>query len=427
MSQTNSATGVVRDLRGVTWTLEAEAAPAAESLVSAWVGHRRDVRARLDALLAADDRAALGLCARGFAIALQGRRASRPAIAALVDQARASIAHRGATPSERALARSLEHLAVGEPRQAAAVLDDHLAGCPLDLFALKLAHALHFLIGDTARLAASVLGALPHWTPGVPGRGFVLGCASFARIEEGALEAAERLGREAIDEEPADAWGRHAVGHALAAAGRREEGIAWLAAGRDLLPSLGNFGGHLAWHEALLLTEVGRADEALTLHREHVAPWLPQDDYRDLSNGAVLVPRLRALLPAHEGELAEQARALAERASLRCGDHGSPFADVHAVLALAAVDLPEARRYVHSMTNDDQSDWAGRVGREVACAVARAIVALREGAPSHAAALLRASAPGWHRIGGSRIQRSVLEALLEEATARASAVEEAAE
>lgn len=426
MSQSNSATGVVQDRRGVAWTLMDEVLPLQEALVASWVGHRRDVRERLDALLAADDGAVLGLCARGFALALQGRRASRGAIEALVSRARTSIALRGATESELALVRSLERVAAGWPHEAAAVLDAHLERTPLDLFALKLAHALHFLIGDTERLAASVLRALPRWDPAAPGRAFVLGCAAFAHVERGALEAAERLGRQAIDTDPTDAWGRHAVGHALAAAGRRDEGIAWLAGGRDLLPTLGNFGGHLAWHEALLLTEAGRPEEALALHRAHVAPWLPADDYRDLSNGAVLVPRLRAALPAHDALLRSDAEALAARALARCGDHGSPFADVHAVLALAAVDLPAARRYVRSMTTGEADDWAGAVGRDVAVPIANAIVALAEGAPGHAAALLTSSAARWPRLGGSRIQRSVLDALLYEATRRA-AVTEAAE
>jgi hypothetical protein len=319
---------------------------------------------------------------------------------------------------------ALDQVVLGRPERAAAVLDAHVAAQPLDLFALKLDHALHFLVGDTAGLARAILGALGHWRDDVPGAGFVHGCAAFAHVEAGDPEAAERAGRRAVELEPTDAWGRHAVGHVLAGTGRLEEGAAWLADGRSLLPSLGNFGGHLAWHEALLLTELGRPMPALALHDEHVAPWLGMGDYRDLANAAVLLPRLSRALPDAIAVEARQ-RAVAEHAASRCGDHGSPFADVHAVLALAAVDVVGARRFVRSMEASDERDWAGEVGREVALPVARAIVALAEGAPAHAASLLAQARPAWQRIGGSRIQRATLDGLL--ADARRAAQAEAAE
>jgi hypothetical protein len=56
----------------------------------------------------------------------------------------------------------------------------------------------------------------------------VLSCRSFAHEECGDYAIAEPAGRAAIEIDPGDVWGTHAVAHIMEMQGRYTEGIAWL-------------------------------------------------------------------------------------------------------------------------------------------------------------------------------------------------------
>uniref|UniRef100_UPI0019547FED hypothetical protein n=1 Tax=Enterobacter hormaechei TaxID=158836 RepID=UPI0019547FED len=84
---------------------------------------------------------------------------------------------------------------------------------PRDLLAFKLSHALRFMGGDRAGMLAASTRFERRWSAATPGFGFVLGCHAFAIEETGDYATAERLGRRAVEIEPDDAWGIHAVSH----------------------------------------------------------------------------------------------------------------------------------------------------------------------------------------------------------------------
>lgn len=408
-------TGATSDLRDIAWTGDETAVRAIERVTHGLLAHRRDTAEALEALLAHDPGSTFGHAIRGFATWLLMRTEHAPTVQRALGAAEDSLAARDGTDAERALVLALRALSRGRPLDAIAVLDARVEQAPTDLAAMKLGHALHFLVGDTEGLARTMESVITRMPRDLPGRGFALGCAGFARIERGEVEGGERLAREGVMLQPDDAWGAHAVAHALSTRLRPGDAAAWLVSCAPAMEHTNNFGGHLAWHEALCRLAIGEDERALALYDERVVTWLGRD-YRDFVNAITLLHRLR--LRGHD--VRTRLEVLAAEAEKRVGDHGSAFADTHHVLALAETGVDRARAFAASMraaaTERDTHD--ARVAREVGCDLADAIVALFETTPDarrHARDRFEHTREGWPRLGGSRLQRAIFTLLAREA------------
>lgn len=389
---------------------DAELAYAVASMTHGVLAHHADTSKRIDRVLAVDPGAAIGHAVRGLALCLQMRADLADAIAASLLRAEVALHERGGTDAEQSLVSALRAYAAGRPVEALGALDARLVRAPSDLLALKLGHALHFLIGDTAGLRRAVDAAVDAQPEDLVGRGFALGCQAFARIECGEIDEGERIGRKAVERQPDDAWGVHSVAHALATRHQSREGIAWLRACASGLTGMNNFGGHVAWHEALCHLELGESDAALAIYDTRIIVHLG-GDYRDVVNAATLLHRLR--VRGHD--VRDRAALLATHAMARRGDHGSAFADLHYLLAISEHDTAAARDFARSMraASVERTTHEADVARRVACDLADAILALREGARS--AHLFEATHAAWPALGGSRIQREIFDVLLHEA------------
>ena len=99
---------------------------------------------------------------------------------------------------------------------------------PRDVLAFRLAHFNNFWLGRPAEMRASVERVQPKWARDLPGYGTILSCHCFSLEECGDYAAAEPSGRAAIEIDPGDLWGTHAVAHIMEMQGRHAEGIAWL-------------------------------------------------------------------------------------------------------------------------------------------------------------------------------------------------------
>src|SRR5205814_9648459 len=127
--------------------------------------------------------------------------------------------------------------------------------------------------------------------PAVAGYGYLLGLHAFGLEETGDYRAAEREGRKAVEINPRDAWGVHAVAHVMDSEDRYREGIEWLSSLESHWNAANNFRYHLWWHRALMHLAQGELDEALALYDERM--WDPEsDEYLDLCNDAALLARL---------------------------------------------------------------------------------------------------------------------------------------
>ena len=319
------------------------------------------------------------------------------------ETARAAVGSKIATSGEQALVRAAEHAAAGHLLRAADCLDQRLAEQPRDLLALKLSHGLRFMSGDAAGMLRTTRRAVARLSPAAPGFGFALGCHAFALEENGDLAEAERVGRQAVQHEPFDAWGAHAVGHVYETTGQAGAGVAWLEQTRGMWSGCNNFAFHMAWHLALCQMAQGRMEAALELYDRHVRPQ-KTDDFRDIANAVSLLWRMR-----QEGiAVGDRWDELAVIARRRANDSSLVFALLHHLLtALAVGDRTTANAIVATIERSARSDArdqdrvAGQIGVKLASRFAGLPDANAQSAPR------RTDIEDVRRLGGSNAQRDV--------------------
>lgn len=417
MTPTHRSPCTRHDRRGVpVTTSHALAVDLLEDAIVGFVSHRRDTAERLERALEADPGLIPALCLRGFAYkALASQVFEREARESL-SAARESLAARGGSARETALVQALACWCGGNPLGATGALERALDLYPHDLLVFKLHHAISFIVGNASAMRAAAERVVPRWDSSMPGYAFVLGCYAFALEETFDPVAAERVGRAAVELEPSDAWGAHAVAHVLESQDRAREGLRFMDQVEPALAECNNFGGHLAWHRSLFHLQLGEHGAALALHDARIAGHLGRD-YRDTCNAATLLWRVQ-----NDGfDVGNRWVKLAELSRARIGDHGSAFADAHYALSLAAAgDIPGAREFVRSMraAATARIDHAAIVMRSVGVPLANAIVALHAGLASDAAEGLVAIEGELTRIGGSHAQRDVFALLTIEAALR---------
>lgn len=270
----------------------------------------------------------------------------------------------GGTAFERVLSSALDSASAGRLKRAAHHLEEHLVAHPEDLLAIKLAHALRFMTGQSGHMEKTSAGVLPSWSPAMPGYGFVLGCRAFALEEGGRLREAEVVGRLAFAHERDDFWALHAVAHVMEMSGRTREGRAWLGAVRQRWGVCGAFGQHLLWHLALFHLSDGDCEGALELYDAGIQP-ARDGDFRDFSNAVALLRRLEQ----HGVDVEGRWDMLHEIAYERRLDCTYAFASLHYLLALVgAGDDAGARECLAQMRRrsrgdaNDQSTVLARVG-----------------------------------------------------------------
>ena len=403
-------------MRGVALATQSEAACAAlDRAIDALAAHHLDAGDHLRAARAADPLLVLADVIEGFGAVLLGRRDLWPHARACHARAQAQTDALGAPPRESALCAALGAAACGDPLACIEHLDAATREAPRDLLAVKLSHAMLFVVGDSEGMRRRAELAASAFVAGVPGRDRVLGMLAFALVETGELERAGRVGREATHLARGDAWAAHAVAHVMEMRGRVREGEAWLSQNEDILEGCHNFRGHVHWHHALFELALGRADAALHRYDVEVAPYLGRGeelgrDYRDLANASSLLFRME-----RQGiGVADRWEHVADAAAAHWDDHGLAFADTHRVLALAGAGRhADAERLVASLRASmlQLPAHTRAVDADVGAPVAEATHALFCGDPQRAYALLSASRPQWPRLGGSLAQRDTYELL----------------
>ena len=242
--------------------------------------------------LAEDPEMALAHCLKGYFFMLFCVPALAVKAQSSLEAGRRSVAERGATNRERRHLDALDAWIRGEFGQAAAHLEAILAVHPRDILALKLAHYLHFYLGDNENQRDSIGRVLHAWDDTVDGYGYVLGMQAFALEESGAYDEAERS-REGLlwSATPSDLWAVHAVAHVMEMQDRRREGIAWVRESEPRLGECNNFGYHLWWHLALFHLELEEVEAVLRLYDEWMRVDL-SDEYLDICNATSMLWRL---------------------------------------------------------------------------------------------------------------------------------------
>ncbi len=404
---------MLRDGHGLTLTTtRKKAVVALEAATASLLGHRADMGGHLATALIADSGLVVAHVLAGFGARIQARAALDMTATRHLAAARAALLVRGGTARERMLVAALaawhEH---ADMPGAAAHLRHIVQTNPHDLLAIKLEHALRFMLGDAAGMRHALEEVAPAWTRDMAGHGFLLGLRAFAMEETGEAALAEHLGRAALAAEPNDLWAGHAVAHVLETDGRAREGLEWIDAMDAPIAAGGAFGRHLMWHAALFHLHLGQCDGALALLDSHIDAG-PAWDVRDFANTASLLWRLEA-----QGLKVGPARwdALAAVAESRLADGGMAFFDLHEVLALGSAGRRDSQRAkLRSMA--ERSTEVGEPQAEVladcALPVAEALAMAQAGAPGAAADILLSLRSGLRALGGSNAQRDLFERIL---------------
>ena len=410
-----------QDARGLALSTDSgEAARRFDAAIDSYLRYRTDVARLLDGALAADPGFALGHVLRGYLAMLSYKRANVSVAAAAL--ARAEAAAVRLSERERLHLQALRAWVDGRLWRMLEAWEAILADHPTDVLALRLSHFNYFWMGEAGAMRTSVLRAKEGWSENLPGYGTVLSCEAFAREECGEYRAAEAAGRAAVERDPADLWGTHAVAHVMEMEGRHRDGIAWLDALKDNWEGAAAIVHHLWWHRALYHYELGEHDTVLALYdqriRDLAAPLVQAmpDLYIDVQNGAAMLWRLeRAGI-----DVGTRWTELADKAETRIGDALSAFTQPHWMLALAATGRDAAAgRLVAALAEAGQAgDTLAAVHATVTAPVAAATLAHRRGDWARVVELLFPIRNDFHRLGGSHAQRDIFRQMLADAAAR---------
>jgi tetratricopeptide (TPR) repeat protein len=312
---------------------------------------------------------------------------------------------------ERAHLAAIDAWAAGEWRRAARILDDLLIRWPTDLLALVLGHQLDFFLGDAQNLRDRVGRSLDAFDPAHPHHGLVAGMHAFGLEECGHYEQAEAAGCYAVEANPDDVWGVHAVAHTYEMRGRVDDGIRFLRR-RDADWGDGNFlAVHNWWHLALYLLEAGRTADALAIYDTRVHHAGSQGVALEMVDASALLWRLFV-----DGEdTGDRFSILADAwASYAAAEPWYAFNDVHAVMALAGAGrTAEARAVIERLARvAAEPATPGASNHTMTSAVglpaSRAVLAFAEGRHHDVLADLLPIRAHLARFGGSHAQRDAL-------------------
>ncbi len=415
--------GVFADEWGNGWT--AASASAAEDFaraVTAYLGMRLEIGDHLKAALKADPDMPMAHIMKGYFGRFFATTPMEKMAAQAAQRARALVEEGDSSDQERAHLRALETWLDGEMEAAIAIWETILIDHPRDVMAIKLVQYNQFYLGEGRAMRDSLARVQHAWDEATPGYGFILGSYAFAYEESGLYEQADRLGRRAVEINPADIWAAHAVAHVCEMTSRPAEGERFLSGLEPHWDGVHNFRHHAQWHRGLFLLELGRYDAVLDHYDAKV--WTEDAvDYLDISNGAGLLWRL-----AEQGvDVGDRWKALADLSAARTDEHLLAFADAHFMQAL----LADGRDHEAAALRRSMAQAAGgpgsqaRVIREVGLALADAMMALSRGAPADAVAVLWPKRGELRHLGGSWAQRDFFDRLLVRAALDAGAHAEA--
>ena len=393
-----------RDKRGLEMTAADQAAvDAYDATIDAYLAQGRDTGELLKRLGDTDPDMVMGHVLRSYLFRL-------PAQVHLLPRAEKSLeAARAAAP--RANAREKLHIAAleawsaGDLRKCNATWDRIVIDYPHDIVAFRLAHFLHFYIGDLKKMRNSAVRTMPRWSEEVPGYGFMLGCHAFALEENGHYAEAEPLGRRAVAMNENDIWAGHAVAHVLEMTGRRRDGIQWVDEHEEAWRARGIFAHHIWWHRTLHYLELEQYDRVLDAFDRQF--WTEaSEDNTDIGNASSMLMRL-AMLRIDVGDRWE---SIAEVSAGRVEGRLRAFNDVHFMMALAmGGKTTEAEMMLASMREAATAVRPGQTMAEVyaraGVPIAEAILAYAKGEHARVVEIMEPARYEMRPIGGSWAQR----------------------
>jgi hypothetical protein len=303
----------------------------------------------------------------------------------------------------------------GAGRMLRAISREH----PRDALALSVGHQIDFFTGDALSLRDRVAEAIGAWPDADRHHPLLLGMLAFGLEEAGEYERAEETGRRAVERDPRDVWGIHAVAHSLEMRAHVDRGLRFFEERRPAWGEDNALAVHNWWHFALFTLETGDVEAVRRVYDARIHHAASAGLALELLDASALLWRLA--MEGHD----ERARwtALAAAWGPQVGAPCYAFNDLHAVMAWASAG--DVARAVALIADRDRyldeprpgvSNYAmtARIGLP-AC---RAVVAFVEGRHGDVVATLYPIRHHLNEFGGSHAQRDVLQRTLLESALR---------
>ena len=217
------------DSQGLVLTGSAEAVAAYDRTVDHLIRFRPEVVDEAAAAVAADPGCVMGRVAGAY-LSLMSTEARAVADAR---EALGTFADEGGEES-RLLPRERAHLvaarrwSAGDMAGAGALLGDISVQHPKDLLALAVGHQIDFFRGDAVNLRDRIGRALGAWDGADPRSGYLYGMYAFGLEECNQYDLSAEAGQRAVETNPDDVWGIHAVVHTFEMRGQIPDGVRFM-------------------------------------------------------------------------------------------------------------------------------------------------------------------------------------------------------
>ena len=330
------------------------------------------------------------------------------------EAARAAAA--GQTERERSHVEALTSWTSGKVDDAAAAMRAHLERFPRDVMVFQRLYYVYFWQGRFPAMLELTTAMVPHY----PGESFALGMHAFALEEDGRCDEAVRAADTALALNPRDAWGVHALAHALYESAAFDTGVTRLPPAIHPCRGLNWFRNHLLWHLALLHFARGDYARAAAMSRR-VFERAPSSIAGDLHDSISLLWRME-LAGRPMGDRWQPFTAIGRE---RVNRQGLYFHVAHIAMALVGGgDWATAERHLGLVRERAPKDRTGIVG-DVLVPLIEGLHAFAGGDYARTVARIEPLRPRIVELGGSRAQRDVFHDTLFEAAFRAGDAERA--
>jgi hypothetical protein len=404
----------LRDLRGCPVSTRSTAQLAQfEQALELSVSYRLDPLATIQAALESDPQFAMGHCLRAGLMIMATDRMVTPLLTESIEAVE-SLGRR-ANERERAHAAAARAWLHGDFAGSVRRYGEILLEYPRDLLALQVAHVGDFFNGASTMLRDRVAQVLPEWDTRAPGYNYVLGMYAFGLEETGLYSRAEDVGRRALEINPIDAWGVHAVTHVMEMQGRIREGIDFLTSREGDWAENNGLAFHNWWHLGLFHLDAGNLAQVLDLYDRRIRP-APSQVPLEMVDGSAMLWRLQL----RGVDVGDRWRVLASCWEPFVDHAYYAFNDAHAVMAfVGAQRMDLAQRTIAAMERKcTGADTNAMMTREVGLPLAHALVSFAHGNYAEVVRQLLAIRTIANRFGGSNAQRDLIHLTLVESALR---------
>jgi tetratricopeptide (TPR) repeat protein len=388
-------------------TSSASALDAYNRAVQAFLEWSRESTALFQAAVRDDPR--LALAQAGLAVSLHADERFDEARAATA-AARAAVAG-GTSERERGHVEALALFVDGRLGDAEALMREHLAAYPDDLFIAQRLYFVWFFQGRFEEMLALTTALVARFGS----EGLVGGLHAFVLEEIGRCDEALRLAEFVMGRNPQDTWAVHSFAHVLYEMGASDVGITRLPPAIEACSRVGPYRTHLVWHVALMHLALGDYERARGMTRD-VFEGNAVPLSLDLRNSSALLWRYELCgmdVKAQWAPLVAMAHTHLSWPTL------SPFHHAHLAMTLASGgDWPAAERHLALLRGQVPPSGQGVIP-EVVLPLSEGLNAFAAGDWPRAIARIEPIRGRIIALGGSRTQRDVFHDTLLEASFRA--------